>query len=232
MNSIQRFSSTLLSFVLLTGGAWAAQSQTMRLIPSAFTGTIDTPITLGVVVTGNIGSAVGWGTISALSDPLNMSYVPDYSGTGLPYRSLEPFFDFDFTDTSATSNGLLGFNFLNSSPGATYGFSGTATLAEFQVLLNANTPSNTLLTISLAPLGIPPLGSAVQDENGNNLLQPTDPNAPLDNVATAYLIVNSGADWVISLTPPATVPEPAGWLGLLAGTTGGAVLLRRRSRAL
>ena len=229
MNSIQRLRSTLLSVALLSGGALTAQAQNMRLIPSTFAGSINTPITLGVVATGNIGSAVSWGTISALSDPLHMTYVPNYSGTGLPYRSLEPFFDLDFTDTSATSNGLLSFNFLNSTPGATYGFSGYSPLAEFQVLLGTNVPLNTLLTIDLAPLGVPPLGSAVQDENGNNLLRPANPNAPADNVATAYLIVNSGS-WRLSLEPPIQVPEPAGWLGLLGGTASVGLLLRRRSR--
>ncbi len=209
----------------LLGTLSAAQAQNMRLIPTALTGPVSAPITLDVVVTGNMGSAVSWGTIASLSDPLKMNYAPNYSGTGLPYISKEPFFDLDFTDTSSAGNGILSFNFLNSTPGQTFPFSQYTPLSEFQVQLGS-VPSNTILTVSLAPLGIPPLGSAVQDDSGNNILLPADPNAPLDNVATAYIIINNG-NWLLSPFPPVVVPEPAGWLTLLAGVAGVSCLLRR-----
>ena len=48
MNSIQRLGSTLLSAALLSGVSLTAHAQKLLLVPSAFSGTVDTPITLQV----------------------------------------------------------------------------------------------------------------------------------------------------------------------------------------
>ena len=160
------------------------------LVAPTTSGALNVPITFDIVATGDIGSAVAWGSTVALSDPLKMAYNTSYNGGNL-YRNLQPFFDLDLSDASNIGNGILKFNYLNSTPGTNLGTFGYVPLAEFQVNLSA-APSSAFFTVGLGPLGIPPNGSAVQDDQGNNLLVPTDPNHPLDNVATAYITVAPG----------------------------------------
>ena len=207
-----------------------AQAQHMQLLTPRGFGSLNDPITFDIIADGNIGGAVNWGTTVALSDPLHMTFVPNLDGQGDPYRTIEKFFDTDYSDVSQLGNGLLSLNFFNNTPGANFNYNGLTYLAEFQVLLGTGTPFNTDLTVGLAPLGIPPYGTAMQDDATNNILLPTDPAHPNDNVATAHLYTTgSGPNlrWQIGF-PPQDVPEPSAWLTGLAGLSVGIGLLRRR----
>ena len=230
MKQSKRISLLCLMGLLGAGAAQVSEAQHLFLVSTAVQGLINDPITFNIVSEGPLGSAVSWGTIASLSDPLHMTYNSNYQASGLPYRTYQPFFDTDFTDISSLGNGVISFNFLNTTPGANFGDNGFVVLAEFQVLLSSATPINTLLAVGLSPLGIPPAGSAVQDDNGNNLLLPTDPTRPQDNVSTAFIRVTGGnlrpLSW--SIGPAVDVPEPGAVLALTLGVVGGMGLLRRR----
>ena len=118
-----------------------------------------------------------------------MTFAPNLDGVGDPYRALQPYFDTDFTDASAIGNGRINFDFLNTVPGTHFGYNGYTPLVEFQVLLNPSSPSGADLTVTLGALGIPPNGTAVQDESANNILLPSDPLNPGGNVSTAHILV-------------------------------------------
>ena len=225
-----RFKQALFAFLLAVGSGGAAQAQHLLLASPAASGLINDPITFEIVADGHIGGAVAWGTTIALSDPLHLTYQPNFDGKGDPYRSLQPFFDMDFSDTSALGNGQLKLNFLNTTPGQNFGYNGIAPLAEFQAVLGSGLSPGTDLTVTLAQLGIPPDGTAVQDSSANNILLPSDPAHPSNNVSTAHILIGGGNGhplfWEIG---GAAVPEPTGWLSLLSVATGvcGGVFLRR-----
>lgn len=230
MKQCKRISVLCLVGLLGAGTAQVSEAQHLFLVSKAVQGLINDPITFDIVSDGPLGSAISWGTTVSLSNPLYMTYNSNYLASGVPYKSFQPFFDLDLTDTSSVGNGAISFNFLNTTPGTNFGNDGFVVLAEFQVLLSAATPVNTFLAVGLSPLGIPPAGSAVQDDNGNNLLLPTDPTNPQDNVSTAFIRVTGGSfrplSW--SIGPAVDVPEPGGVLALTLGVVGGIGLLRRR----
>ena len=221
---------TLPLLIAVAGLTAQAQGQTLShllLVAPTVSGHLNDPITFDIVATGDVQGAVAWGTVVSLSDPLKMTYQ---SNNGASYRSLQPYFDFDLSDTSQGGNGVLGLNFLNSAPGSHLGTFGYVPLAEFQVLLSGR-PSNSFFTIGLSPLGAPPVGSAVEDDSGNNLLSPTNPSRPNDPVATAYVTVSLNGFWVLSGAPPLSVPEPSSWITLGVGLASAYGLLKRRRRA-
>ena len=219
-----------LTAVLGLGICGTATAQHMFLVTPKTQGSLNDPITFDIVVDGNIGAAVAWGTTSSFSDT-NMTYNMGYTQSGLPYRSLQPFFDTDFTDTSAIGDGHISFNFINTMPGANFGSNGYTELAEFQILLNPSTPVGIDLTVGLSALGIPPSGTAVQDDSGNNLLLPIDPLNSADSVSTSHLYITGGLrpSWIIGT--PTAVPEANGVLALLLGVAGGGRMFLRRRRA-
>ena len=214
------------SLTLLSLGATEkAQTQVLSLASPRLSGRTNDILTFSLVVDGGVGTAVAWGTDISFANNTVMvgnftlpvlAFVPDFGGTNQPFKSTQPFFDTDLSDQSDFANGNLHLYFANFTPGAILGTNDKVTLGQFQVQIqNTPGPCDTDPTVDcnaadivLSPLGIPPDGSAVQDEDGNNLLQGI-----------------SGAR--VTKRPPS--PEPAGWLTMLAGTGIGLLALRRKS---
>jgi hypothetical protein len=167
-------------------------------------------LTLTLSVDGGIASSVAWGTTITLADTNTLQFVQNFGGNGKPFHSTNSFFDRDLSPLYAANSGTLSLNFVNFTPGATLGHDGPVTLGQFQVrvLQEPNFRDDFPFggRINLAGLEVPPFGSAVQDEFGNNLLD------------AAF-----GAS--VSSRPPS--PEPSSWL-VMVGGIGMCLMLRRR----
>lgn len=194
----------------------AAHAQTMYLDPPRAPWTGGT-ITFSLMVDFGIADAIGWGTEIDLNNPGfpgAMSFVQDFggvdaNGVGIPFFNTRPdFFDFDISDYSESAFGRMKLDFINTTPPATLGTNGSVMLGQFQVRVNQN-PGVNGFDILLAPVGIPPAGSAVQDSFTNNIL-----------------IDAQGAH--ITRTFPS--PEPGGILTMIGGGIGAMLLLRRKRR--
>jgi hypothetical protein len=170
-------------------------------------------LTLDLVVDGGIGSAVAWGTQITLVDTSTLRFVPNFGGTNMPFRSTQSFFDMDLSDAWTPGSGSLSLNFANFTPGEVLGSNGMVTLGQFQVqvLQEPNYPSDFPFggRIELASLDVPPFGSAVQDEFGNNLLD---------------------AAFGASITSRPPTPEPSTWLTMICGAGVGLLMLRRKRK--
>ena len=208
---------------LFTLGISEVKSQTLLIDPPRkhldnrpFNG-IETH-TISLMVDFGIERAVAWGTDITLANTSILEFVPDFGGTGVPFKSTQSFFETDFSDYSDAPIGdgdaILHLNYMNfSDPTSVFGKTGLVTLGQFQVRVKGepNYPEGANFggLISLSGLDIPPDGSAVQDSDGNNLL----------------LAVNNG---VITSRPP--TPEPSAWLTILSGVGIGTLMLRRKQR--
>jgi hypothetical protein len=168
-------------------------------------------LTLSLMVDGGIASSVAWGTTITLADTNTLQFVQNFGGAGKPFRSTNPFFERDLSPQYAANSGTLSLNFVNFTPGATLGDDDLVTLGQFQVrvLQEPNYPDDFPFggRINLAGLEVPPFGSAVQDEFGNNLL-----------------VAAFGAS--VTSRPP--TPEPSTWLTMISGITMGLLILHRR----
>jgi hypothetical protein len=203
--------------------AGSAQAQTLFLNPPRTHVSTRSPfvpneiLTLDLMVDGNVGSAVSWGTDITLDNPGYLQFVPNYGGTNQPFQPLNSFFDVNTSFSPAFTPGdtTLHLDYTNFTPGAILGTDGPVTLGEFQVqvLADPGYPSDSAGwnngLIDLSALDSPPAGSAVQDADGNNLL-----------------LGVQGA--VITSRPPS--PEPAGWLAMTGGTALLLLQIRRRAR--
>jgi hypothetical protein len=203
--------------------AGSAQAQTLLLTPPRAHVSTRNPfvpneiLTLDLMVDGNVGSAVSWGTDIILDNPGYLQFVSDYGGPNQPFKPLNAFFDVNTSFSPAFTPGdtALHLDYTNFTPGAVLGTDGPVTLGEFQVRVLADPGypddyagwNNGL--IELSALDSPPAGSAVQDADGNNLL-----------------IGVEGA--AITSRPPS--PEPAGWLAMTSGTALLLLQIRRRAR--
>jgi hypothetical protein len=170
-------------------------------------------LTLSLIVDGGIASAVAWGTTITLMDTDTLRFMPNFGGTGKPFKSTNPFFDTNLSDPYVANSGTLSLNYVNFTPGAVLGNDGPVTLGQFQVqvLREPNYPDDFPFggRITLAGLEVPPFGSAVQDAFGNNLLD-----------------VAFGAS--VTSRPPS--PEPSTWLTMIIGAGTGILMLRRRRK--
>ncbi len=168
---------------------------------------------LNLMVDGGIDRAVSWGTSLSLGNDVTspLEFVP-FAGTSSPFRSTQAFFDTDFSLPFNTGDYTLNLFYLNLTPGAELGLTGTVTLGQVQVRVNSEPgypgDADYGATVNVADLDIPSDGSAVQDSDGNNLLHSVN-----------------GAS--ITSRPP--TPEPASWLTPTFGIIG-YLLLRRRTR--
>lgn len=196
-----------------------ANAQVMLFIPQRMSGTAGTTLTFNVAVDGGIQNAVGWGTEILLGNNRMLEFVPDFGGTGKPFLSTQSFFDLDLSPTFAAGSANLNLSFLNLTEGATFGQNSYVILGQFQLLLKNDSqtgqqwiyPSFAGVPVNFSDIGIPPDGSSIQDQDGNNML------LGLENA-------------IVTPRPPS--PEPSGWLAMLGGT-GMAyfAMRRRRSRA-
>lgn len=207
-----------LSLMTLTSGVM--QAQTLFLTPPRqhlANRPYSTPetLTLSLMVDFGMERAVSWGTDITLGSTSILEFVPDFGGAGKPFKSTQSYFNLDYSDYSdagiADGDAILHLSFLNLPPTGTFGQSGQVMLGQFQVKVKGepNFPGDANFAghVSLSPLGIPPEGSAVQDEFGNNLLQAA-----------------SGA--VLTSRPPS--PEPSTWITMVCGVGMGWVMMRRR----
>lgn len=187
------------AIVLGTSVPAALSAQTLFLNPPRESIRVGETLTLDLMVDQGIARAVAWGTQISLPDPSLLTFVPDFGGTNQPFRLAESFFNGNFSGGFVPGQTTLRLDFLNLTPNATLGNNGSVLLGQFQVQLLRDPGYGLPQTqsILLAELGIPPRGSAVLDEDGNNLL-----------------IARNGA--VVTSNPPN--PEPsAGVFALAAG---------------
>ena len=170
-------------------------------------------LTLNLIVDGGIANAVAWGTSITLADTTTLQFVTDFGGTGKPFKSSQPYFDTDLSDPFVANSNTLSLNFANFSPGTKFNRNGLVTLGQFQVqvLKEPNYPNDSNFggLLSVLGLDVPPFGTAVQDDMGNNLLH--------------YAF---GA--TITSRPP--TPEPSAWMMLLSGVAVGGLFFHRRVR--
>lgn len=201
---------TLLSIFSLIAITLTGGTQTMFLTPPRVSpSNAEGPVILDLAVDFGVGDAVSWGTTLTLLGGAPLQFV-NFSDNGLPFRSTNSFFDTDFSDYSQAGAGRLDLLFYNFTAGATLGDNGYVTLGQVQIqrtdFIDYHTTTPNVL---LSGLDIPPLGSAVMDENGNNLLA----------------LINGA---IITSNPP--TPEPSAVVFLAAGSLSVLSLRRRRSR--
>ncbi len=198
------------SALALLGMGIGANAQVLQFTPPRASDNTNHLITFSLTVDRGAAPAVAWGTDLTLADPSTLQFVSDFGGAGKPFLSTQPFFDLDLSSAFTPGSATLNLNFLNSVSGLTLGGTGSVVLGQFQVRVLKD-PGLSGSVISIADLATPPLGSALEDADGNNLL----------------VGVSSGL-----VTQKFPSPEPEGWLAMASGSAMSLYLLRRkRSRA-
>ena len=178
-------------------------------------------LTLNLIADGGIQTAVSWGTTLHLANTSVLEFA-DFAGTSSPFKSSQPYFNQNFSPTFSAGSATLNLSFFNFNSSASLNISGPVILGQvqIQVLKEPGFPDYpdsvypvawTNAVISLAAPGIPPNGSAIQDQYGNNLVNAV-----------------GGA----TITSKAVTPEPSAWLTLTTGFLFGLFLYRRKNRRI
>ena len=202
--------SMIASTVVLGFSAIPLSAQTLFLNPPRESIHVGETLTFNLMVDQGIGRAVAWGTEITLPDPSLVSFVSDFGGANQPFRPAQAFFDGDFSTPFTPGQTSLRLNFLSLTPDTVLGNDNYVLLGQFQVqmLRDPGLSIPQTQSVLLADLGIPPYGSAVFDEDGNNLL----------------IAVNGGS---VTGVPPN--PEPSiGVFALAAGIAARLLLWRKR----